>query len=187
MKPDNTLTRSRPMSRIAAQDGIVKLRPLSEPLDYLITGSAGILYEFFHANGYMVRRHDWPVQALSAHRGWVYAFYAKDVPFYIGETSRSFGERLDEHSRDDKLWFAQWDLVKILPCPDKALRKILESIVGLYGGYSENKMQPMLSETAFDDVTRCLLELGNDTGTVPTFLNEQIRDHVNGLSDLLGG
>ncbi len=186
MKKDKRLTDIRPpIPDLDARDALVGLSGLSAPLEESIFGTAGILYEFFHSNGYMVRRNEKISQALSDHQGWVYAFYDKqDVPLYIGETKRKFVKRFDEHST--KRWWPYWDRVKVLPCPDRAMRKVLESLVGLHGGYLENKSQPLLGENAFDDVVLCLMQLGNDEDALPTFPNNMVRNQANSLLDLLG-
>lgn len=186
MKNDNRLTVSRPpMKDEDAYNVIARLRSLSAPIEESIFGTAGILYEFFHANGYLVQRNEEITPTLLDHQGWVYAFYDKqDTPLYIGETKRAFFMRFDEHCNKD--WWPHWDRVKVLPCPDLALRKVFESIVGLGGGYLANKSQPLIGENAFDDVVFCLLKLGNDEGNLPTFPNNLIRYQINSLSILLG-
>jgi len=186
MAGDNRLTAPRlPMRDEDVHSAIVRLRGLSAPIEECIFGTAGILYEFFHANGYEVRRNEVITPALAKHRGWIYAFYDEhDVALYIGETKRAFSTRFNEHC--DKSWWPDWDRVKVLPCPDAALRKVFESIVGLGGGYLANKSQPLIGENAFDDLVFCLLKLGNDECNLPRFPNDMIRNQTCSLATLLG-
>lgn len=159
------------------------------PLENFITGSANCIYEFFHSNGYMIRRAEWNQQtivpALLNYAGWIYAFYGEgELPVYVGETGRGFQDRFTEHSRCAP-WWPLWTGVKVLPCPDQSMRKVFESLIGLAGGYEANRMQPSGGDNIFDDVILSLLLLKNDTGDPPNFPNNMVRDNVEMLSDLL--
>ncbi|WP_157637026.1 hypothetical protein [Burkholderia ubonensis] len=173
-----------------AQRGVlVSFNSQVAPLENFITGSASCLYEFFHSNGYMIRRAEWNQQtivpALLNYVGWIYAFYGEgELPVYVGETGRGFQERFTEHSRCAP-WWPPWTGVKVLPCPDQSMRKVFESLIGLAGGYEANRMQPSGGDNIFDDVILSLLLLKNDTGDPPNFPNNMVRDNVEMLSDLL--
>lgn len=173
-----------------AQRGVlVSFSSQVAPLENFITGSANCLYEFFHSNGYMIRRAEWNQQtiapALLNYVGWVYAFYGEgELPVYVGETGRGFQNRFTEHSRCAP-WWPLWTGVKVLPCPDQSMRKVFESLIGLAGGYEANRMQPSGGDNIFDDVILSLLLLKNDTGEPPNFPNNMVRDNVEMLSDLL--
>jgi hypothetical protein len=132
--------------------------------DYLF-GSATSLYAFFHTNGYKILRAEWTQGTISpplrAYDGWIYAFYGEeDYPIYVGETGRTFIARFDEHK--EKSWWSNWKAVKVLPCPNKAMRKVFESLIGLAGGYQFNKMQPAGDDNLMNDIILSLLSLGND-------------------------
>ncbi|WP_165645976.1 GIY-YIG nuclease family protein [Bordetella bronchiseptica] len=173
-----------------AQRGVlVSFNKQVAPLENLISGAANCLYEFFHSNGYMIRRVEWDqrtvVSTLLNHVGWVYAFYGEDeLPVYVGETGRGFQDRFTEHSRCAQ-WWPFWTGVKVLPCPDQSMRKVFESLIGLAGNYQANRMQPSGGDTIFDDVILSLLLLKNDAGEPPNFPNNMVRDNAEMLSDLL--
>lgn len=169
--------------------GLVGLNNQLAPLENLILGAAECLYDFFHTNGYLVRRAEWDKQiitpALLNHFGWVYAFYGDDeLPVYVGETGRSLRDRLREHKKFAQ-WWPHWIGVKVLPCSDQSIRKIFESLIGLAGGYQANRMQPTGKDQIFNDVLLSLLMLKNDTNDLPNFPNEMILDTVDMLSKFL--
>jgi hypothetical protein len=190
MKKDNRLTGSKPlMPQLDAEMTLVQLNDTFFALETSLFSTAENFYEFFHYNGYMIERSDWNkgqiAQTFSLHSGWVYGFYDhQDIPLYIGETERTFQKRFDEHV--NKQWWPDWFRAKVLPCPDPAMRKVLESLVGLHGGYLANKAQPVIGVNAFDEVILSLIKLGNDAGTLPTLPNKIIYDQANMLLDLLG-
>lgn len=173
-----------------AQKGVlVGFNKQVSPLENLISGAASCLYEFFHSNGYMIRRAEWDqrtiVPALLNYVGWVYAFYGEgELPVYVGETGRGFQDRFTEHSRR-ATWWPLWTGVKVLPCPDQSMRKVFESLIGLAGGYEANRMQPSGEDNIFDEVILSLLLLKNDAGELPSFPNNMVRDNAKMLSDLL--
>ncbi|MBJ9897949.1 GIY-YIG nuclease family protein [Burkholderia cenocepacia] len=200
MKKDRRLTQSGlPVLSVgmqkncrAALEGSGALVPFNkqrDPLESLIVGAASCLYEFFHSNGYLVHRAEWDgrkiVHSLLNYEGWVYAFYGEnDDPLYVGETDRSFKVRFDEHKRKAS-WWSSWRRVKVLPCPNQSMRKMFESLIGLAGGYSANKAQPLGPDNIFDDVILSLLVLKNDTGEEPEFPNDMVRYNAEALLDLL--
>lgn len=159
------------------------------PLENFITGVASCLYEFFHSNGYMIQRTEWDQQTIPPvilnYAGWVYAFYGEDeLPIYVGETKRGFGERFIEHCKC-KEWWPHWTGVKVLPCPDQSMRKVFESLIGLAGGHVTNKMQPPGEDNIFDDVILSLLLLKNDADELPNFPNRMVGDSATMILDLL--
>jgi hypothetical protein len=179
-------------ARLARQGVLTGFTTKIAPLENFIIGSANCLYEFFHANGYMIRRTEWDqraiVPALLQYHGWVYALYGEDEQaVYVGETGRSFRERFEEHEREEskKWWWKAWTAVKVLPCPDQSRRKLFESLIGLAGGYYANKMQPAGPDNLFDDVVLSLLLLENDDREPLAFPNDMVRDTAGMLSDLL--
>lgn len=200
MKKDRRLTRSnlpllseedqRNLKLELAQQGrLVGLNHQLAPLENLLFGTAECLYEFFHSNGYMVRRAEWDKKiitpALLNHFGCVYAFYGKnELPVYVGETRRRLKDRFSEHKRYAQ-WWPYWIGVKVLPCSDQSIRKIFESLIGLAGGYQANRMQPTGKDEIFNDVLLSLLLLKNDTNDPLHFPNGMILDTVEMLSGLL--
>jgi hypothetical protein len=158
-----------------AKTGVMpRFQDAATPLETLIVRTMDSLYEFFHFNGYMVGRSEWEEktidQALRRYHGWVYAFYGPDdFPLYVGETGRTFVDRFGEHAKDEQMWWPEWTRVKVLPCPTQTIRKVLESLIGLAGGYQGNKLQPAGGDNIFDDVTLSLLLLGNDNDREPAF------------------
>lgn len=163
------------------------------PLENLLFSSAASTYEFFHSNGYMLLRSELAQKtiapALQSYVGWVYAFYEsaatpighEDKPLYVGETGRTFAERFKEHSVDSPRWWISWGKVKVLPCPNQAMRKVFESLIGLAGGYSENKNQPPADDNILDEILLSLLALGNNNNELPRFPNQMIsvqNDHL---------
>jgi hypothetical protein len=84
--------------------------------------------------------------------------------------------RFDEHSKKKQPWWSDWLAVKVLPCPIKSTRKLFESLIGVGGGYSANKMQPAGIDNIFDDVIISLTLLGNETNTPPTFPIKMVFD-----------
>ncbi|WP_296508408.1 hypothetical protein [Rhodoferax sp.] len=147
---------------------------MAQPLEHALFSSASSLYEFFHANGYMILRTDWEQTHVPnvprSYLGWVYAFYTiEDFPLYIGETGRTFAARFDEHEKDGQPWWPDWHAVKVLPCPTQSIRKIFESLIGLAGGYAANKMQPVGVDNLLDEVVYSLLLLGNKEKCPPIF------------------
>jgi hypothetical protein len=201
MKKDNRLTHSSGLkipnsaeyqqglrASLAARGVLAKLNNTCAPLESSIICTADCIYEFFHSNGYIVLRSEWDTNmvapALLSYLGWVYAFYgAGDAPLYVGETGRTFRERFSEH--DQQPWWQYWERVKVLPCPNQSMRKIFESLIGLAGGYMENKLQPPGGDNVFDDIVLSLLLLGNDGNFLPTFPNQMVYDHAKLLLDLL--
>lgn len=158
------------------------------PLETHVFCSATSLYEFFHTNGYKILRAEWEQRTISAplraYKGWIYAFYGKgDYPIYVGETGRTFIARFREHKKTP--WWVDWEAVKVLPCPNKAMRKLFESLIGLAGGYQSNRMQPAGSDNLLDDVILSLLSLGNDLDRPPTFPNQGIRNSIELVRDHL--
>lgn len=169
---------------------LVGFNKQAAPLEHLILGATSCLYEFFHSNGYMIRRSEWEsetiVPVILSYAGWVYAFYGEDeLPLYVGETSRGFQARFTEHRDKGVEWWSNWTGVKILPCPDKSMRKFFESLIGLAGGHVANKMQPPGGDNIFNDVILSLLLLKNDAGELPNFPNDMVRDNVKMLSVLV--
>jgi hypothetical protein len=159
------------------------------PLENFITGVANCLYEFFHSNGYLIQRAEWDKKTIPPvilnYTGWVYAFYGEDeLPIYVGETKRGFGERFIEHCKC-KEWWPHWTGVKVLPCPDQSMRKVFESLIGLAGGHVTNKMQPPGEDNIFDDVILSLLLLKNDADELPNFPNRMVGDSATMILDLL--
>lgn len=175
-------------ANLAGRGALARFNDVAAPLETAIAGTALCLYEFFHINGYMIFRSEWEgrkiARGLGCYQGWVYAFYGEDEsPIYVGETSRSFLERFGEHIRQS--WWLNWTQVKVLPCPNQSMRKIFESLIGLAGGYAENKNQPTGSDNIFDEVILSLLLLGNDRDTMPAFPNQMIVNHVELLRSTL--
>lgn len=201
MKKDNRLTHTDgpPIPKLAEDQkklrailassvDLRKIHATATPLESSIVGTADCLYEFFHANGFILLRSDWDdetiVDRLQNYMGWVYAFYGEgDSPIYVGETGRTFMDRFTEHN--DKPWWSYWERVKVLPCPDKSMRKVFESLIGLAGGYAANKTQPTGGDNIFDDVILSLLLLGNNDHTLPTFPNENVSNQAKLLLDQL--
>ena len=133
----------------------------ASPLENLLFNTATAIYEFFHANGYSVSRVRWDNKEVSpdlmSYCGWLYAFYGEqEYPCYVGETGRTINLRFGEHKRSAP-WWPDWKNVKILPCPNKSVRKVFESLVGLAGGYYENKMQPAEADNILEDIILSLL------------------------------
>ena len=160
--------------KLASSGNFSEFIGMTQPLEHALFSSASSLYEFFHANGYMILRTDWEqMQVPNAPRsylGWVYAFYGMDdFPFYIGETGRTFAARFAEHEKDGQPWWPDWHAVKVLPCPNQSIRKIFESLIGLAGGYTANKMQPVGVDNLLDEVVYSLLLLGNEGNLPPIF------------------
>ncbi|MET3115821.1 hypothetical protein AAKU64_000024 [Undibacterium sp. GrIS 1.8] len=156
----------------------------ASPLETSILSSATSLYEFFHSNGYMIRRSEWELKGIypgpRSYRGWVYAFYGEqDSPIYVGETGQQFTKRFNQHKK--QLWWQGWERVKVLPCPNQTMRKVFESLIGLAGGYSANIMQPTGEDNILNDVILSLILLGNETCAKPTFPNQMILDQANQL------
>lgn len=165
-------------SKLAQCGASAKLNDIATPLENSLFGSASCLYEFFHSNGYMILRQEWEAKTIPSpiccYVGWIYAFYDKDdLPIYVGETSRTFMERFDEHIKKQS-WWPCWSRVKVMPCPNQTMRKVFESLIGLAGGYGANKLQPAGGDNILDDVILSLLALGNEGNTLPIFPNEMI-------------
>ncbi len=161
---------------------LVPFNDSAAPLETMLVGSAFCLYDFFHENGYAIFRNEWESKkvhpALRSYVGWVYAFYGDDdFPIYIGETGRSLTRRFAEHMKTQD-WCIGWRRVKVLPCPNQAMRKIFESLIGLAGGYHGNKAQPTGADNILDDTILSLLYLGNDNNRLPAFPNEGISTHL---------
>ena len=162
---------------------IQSLHDEAAPLEDSIVCTSGSLYEFFHSNGYQLLRDEVTGKlvdrALCIQKGWVYAFYDDlENPLYVGETGREFMKRFREHSKN-RDWWKHWTRVKVLPCPDKAIRKLFESLLGLAGGYLENKNQPPGGDNLLDDVLISLVALGNNNGRPPSFPNRMICNQVD--------
>lgn len=51
-------------ARLARQGVLTGFTTEIAPLENFIIGSANCLYEFFHANGYMIRRTEWDQRAI---------------------------------------------------------------------------------------------------------------------------
>jgi hypothetical protein len=136
------------------------------PLNELLILLTSKLYVFFHDNGYLIRRDEWeshetPNALRTSAIGWIYAFYGdKDVPLYVGETGGDISTRFYKHKQ--KGWWSDWKSMKALPCPSTDVRKFFESILGLGGGYTENKLQPPSNgnEDFLDSTIYALLLLG---------------------------
>ena len=165
-------------SALAHQGLLTKLHEQAEPFETRIVQTSTQLYEFFHANGYALEKLNWELgkvdYALSRYEGWVYAFYAEsDVPLYVGESGRTFSERFQEHEKKQKqkanAWWPSWKRVKVLPCPDQAMRKVFEALIGLAGGYQANIQQPQAGDNIFDEIIISLIHLGNDHQRLPIF------------------
>jgi len=159
---------------LASSGKLSKHIDMAQPLEHALFSSASSLYEFFHANGYMILRTDWEQthipNAPRSYLGWVYAFYGvDDFPLYIGETGRTFAARFAEHEADGQPWWPHWRAVKVLPCPIQSIRKIFESLIGLAGGYTANKMQPVGVDNLLDEVVYSLVLLGNKGSSPPIF------------------
>ncbi len=164
---------------------LLPFHDLAAPLEDYLFGTATSLYAFFHTNGYKILRPEWThgtiSQPLREYDGWIYAFYGEDdYPIYVGETGRTFIARFDEHK--EKSWWSAWKAVKVLPCPNKAMRKVFESLIGLAGGYQFNKMQPAGSDNLMNDVLLSLLLLGNDRNQPPKFPNQEILNSIELVS-----
>lgn len=162
---------------------LVPLSDSAAPLETVLVGSAFCLYKFFHENGYAISRSEWESKrtnaALRSYVGWVYAFYGEgEFPIYVGETGRSLARRFAEHTRSQD-WRSDWMWAKVLPCPNQAMRKIFESLIGLAGGYHGNKAQPTGADNILDDILLSLLYLGNDNERSPIFPNESISTHLD--------
>lgn len=170
-------------SELAQIGALALLNDTYRPLENLLYGSATCVYEFFHANGYIVLRSQWDSKnihsALHSYVGWIYAFYGDgDTPIYVGETDRTFVERFKEHAKN-KSWWSIWTRVKVFPCPDVTTRKVFESLIGLAGDYGANKLQPPPGDNILDDVVLALLALGNEDNSMPEFPNKMLVDQVN--------
>lgn len=179
---------------IKLQEWFPPFNDLSAPFEHMLMYTAFSCYEFFHSNGYRIPRAAWESKGVSpslmSYHGWVYAFYAKqDCPLYIGETGRTIKVRFNEHEKGrykkTLSWWSDWDDVKILPCPNKSMRKIFESLMGMAGGYCKNKAQPPEVDNILEDVILSLLLLGYDDEGLPKFPNHEISSSVNTLRALL--
>ncbi|WP_272545882.1 GIY-YIG nuclease family protein [Burkholderia cepacia] len=174
---------------LEGQGALVSFNAQRDPLEALIVGAASCLYEFFHSNGYLIKRAEWDnrkiVRPLLSYKGWVYAFYGEnDNPLYVGETHRAFKKRFGEHKKKAP-WWRDWTRVKVLPCPNQSMRKVFESLIGVAGGYSANKAQPLGPDNIFDDVILSLLVLNNDVDERPEFPNDMVRDNAEAILALL--
>lgn len=133
----------------------------------------------------MTLRSEWSekaiVPALSKYMGWVYAFYGdKDFPIYVGEIGRTFRRRFTDHNNNtEQRWWPSWTRVKVLPGPNKSVRKLFESLIGLAGEHAANIIQPAEEDNIFDEVLLSLLQLRNDHKSMPTFPNQMLFDQRN--------
>ena len=167
---------------LAQRGALQNLDSLAAPFENSLFCTATSVYEFFHSNGYRLKKAEvlgrTVSQALMSQRGWVYAFYGpKEAPIYVGETQRTFMKRFKEH-RKKQNWWSDWTEVKVLPCPDQTMRKVFESLVGLGGGYLANKAQPAGGDNLLDEMLLSLIALGNNNNELPSFPNKQIFDQV---------
>lgn len=181
--PDSKIGQQELRREMERRGMLRRFNKLIAPIEQLIAGAASCILEFIHSNGYLVRRHEWESEgvgsALQNYNGWVYAFFnAEDEPIYIGETSRTFGERFREHSTKKAIWWSDWRAVKLLPCPNQSVRKIFESIAGLSEAFVGNKLQPPIEGDIFNDILLSLMLLGSDGNSPIDFLHENVEINI---------
>lgn len=160
----------------------------AQPLEQLLLGTSAALFELLHSNGVTLARHEWEGQRsasqIGSGRGWVYAFYKdRDYPVYAGETGRRLKERIREHSAQE--WWTLWTELVALPCPDKAMRKVFESLITMSDSFQYNRLQPTGGDTIFDEVFVAWESIPGNESRAMVFPNQVVCNYVSVATDLL--